>query len=140
MNIMQRFLGGVQVGALTITKSLTFATGVLGGAESATSGLVASTTQTLIGGTPLPSSINQVATSANSGNAVTLGIGLIPGQHQDVYNDGANPIKVFPVASTVAIDGGSAGASVPLANAKRCRYTCLAANVIESAQLGVVSA
>lgn len=101
--------------------------------------LVASTTHSIAGGTPCTAQINKFATVANSGDAGTLVL-TSPGDFQDVYNDGANPMAVYPPNSSTAIDGGSAGASVTLTNAKRCRYTLMAANTIESAQLGVPSA
>lgn len=102
-------------------------------------GLTASTTQTRVGGLALTSQMNRVTTAAVSGDAVTLPA-LSAGQWVDVYNAGANPISVFPNGASDTIDGGSGGASVALANAKRCRYTCFAANTLISAQLGVVSA
>lgn len=102
-------------------------------------GLVASTTHTIAGGTPLTAAVNVIATCANSGDAVTLAA-LAIGQSQEVYNAGAAPAGVYPAASGVAIDGGTAGAAVTLTNAHRCRYTCVAANTITSAQLGVASA
>lgn len=107
-------------------------------AESVTNAITASTTQTQVGGTALTTQINRITTCANSGDAVTLAA-LTAGQSQTIYNDGANPAKVFP-ASGMAIDGGSANAAVTLTNAKRAIFTCVAANVIISAQLGVVSA
>lgn len=112
-----------------------------GGIDQTTvaTGLTASTTQTLAGALALTAKINVVATSATSGNAVKLAA-LLPGQSQTIYNKGANPIKVFPAAAGYAIDGGSAGAAVTLANALRAVFTCTDVNVIVSAQLGVVSA
>lgn len=110
-----------------------------GEAQTVTSGITASATQTLAGATALTSKINVVSTSAASGNAVSLPA-LSPGQSVTVFNDGANPISVFPAAGTIAIDGGTAGAAVTLTNAKRCVYYCVSATVIKSAQLGAVSA
>lgn len=107
--------------------------------QTVATGITASATQTLAGATALTAKINRVNTSATSGNAVKLSA-LLPGQSQTVYNDGANPIKVFPAASGVAIDGGSAGAAVTLTNALRAIFTCTATNVVISAQLGAVSA
>lgn len=106
--------------------------------ETVETGITASTTQTQGGGTPLTEQVNIVSTVANASDAVTLA-SLGVGEHQDVYNAGANAAKVFP-ASGYTIDGGSANASVTLTNAKRCRYTCVAADTIVSAQLGVPSA
>lgn len=106
---------------------------------SVASGLTASTTQTLAGALALTANINVVATSAASGNAVKLPA-MEPGDSCIVFNDGANPIKVFPSASTIAIDGGTAGAAVTLTNAKRCEFFQLSATVVKSQQLGVVAA
>src|SRR5882757_227474 len=75
----------------------------------------------------LVSAINVVATAA-SGTGVTLpaaatvGIGGIV----TVYNYGANPIQVY-AAGSETIDGAAAATGVPLANAKRCLYTCTTA-------------
>lgn len=100
---------------------------------SVTSGQVA-TGVALADAVPMTSAITQFATvAANTGGALAA---LIPGQYQDVYNDGASPLTVY-ARSGYLVDGA---ASVPLANAKRCRYTCIAPGVIESAQLGAVSA
>lgn len=111
----------------------------VGDAQSVTTGITASTTQTLAGATALTTRLNFVATSANSGDAVSLPA-LVPGQSVIVFNDGANPIKVFPAAANVQIDGGSAGAAVTLTNAKRATFFCKSATAITSAQLGVPSA
>jgi hypothetical protein len=106
---------------------------------SVATGLTASTTQTLAGGLALSKAVNNVSTVANVSDAVTLPA-LLPGQSAVVLNSGANPMKVFPNAASVQIDGGTAGAAVTLTNAKRCAYYCLATNVIVSAQLGAASA
>lgn len=111
----------------------------VGDAQSVTTGITASTTQTLAGATALTTKMNYVATAANSGDAVALPA-MVPGQSVTVFNDGANPIKVFPAAANVAIDGGTAGASVTLTNAKRATFFCKTATAITSAQLGVASA
>lgn len=88
----------------------------------------------LAGALQLAAQITQLAVvAANTGVALAA---LTAGQSQDIYNDGANPLTVYALAG-YTIDGA---ASVPLANAKRCRYTCLAPGIIESAQLGAVSA
>ena len=128
-------VGSTTPAAATVT-TLT-STGV--NTESVANALTASTTQTRAGGTALTHAINCITTCANSGDAVTLPA-LSPGQSEVVYNDGAHPASVFPNGGSDTIDGGSGGASVALANAKRCRYTCVAANTIISAQLGAVSA
>jgi len=107
--------------------------------KSVATGLTASTTQTLAGGLALTKYINYVSTVANAGDAVTLPA-LAPGQACVVFNAAAtNSMKVFPNAASVAIDGGTAGASVNLAATKRAMFICLATNVVVSAQLGAVS-
>lgn len=100
---------------------------------SMTSGQVATGT-TIADAVPMTSAITQFATvAAGTGGLLAA---LIPGQSQDVYNDGASPLTVYARTGSL-VDGG---ASAPLANAKRCRYTCMSPGVIESAQLGAVSA
>ena len=107
--------------------------------DGVANGLTASVTQTRAGGLALTKTVNRVTTVANASDAVTLPA-LAAGQSCVVYNDGAHPMSVFPNGASDAIDGGSGGAAVTLTNGKRARFTCMAANVIESAQLGAVSA
>lgn len=121
----------------TVTAVNVVSTGIM--TTSVVAGITASTTHTLVGATALTAQVNIVSVCASAGDAVSLPA-LAVGQFCDVYNTGAAAAAVFPAASGVAIDGGSAGASVTLTNTKRCRYTCTAANTIISAQLGVVSA
>jgi hypothetical protein len=128
-------VGGTTPAAVTATTVTS--TGI--NTKSVANALTASTTQTRAGGTALTKEINRVTVAANSGDAVTLPA-LAPGQSAEVYNDGANPISVFPNGASGAIDGGSGGAAVTLTNAKRAKFTCVATNTIISAQLGVVSA
>lgn len=107
--------------------------------ESVENGIVASGTQTRAGGYALTKAISRITTVGTIGDAVTLPA-LAPGQSAVIYNDGANAAKVFPNGASDAIDGGSAGASVTLSAGKRARFTCMAANVISSDQLGAASA
>lgn len=107
--------------------------------RSVTTGITASTTHSIAGGTPLTAEFNYIGTCANIGDAVTLPA-LSPGQAVEVWNAGANAAAVYPAASGVTIDGGSAGASVTLSSTKRAKFLCVAAGVIVSAQLGVASA
>jgi len=130
LNTQQVIQGGLRVGGLAVGSPIQL---------YAVSGLVASTTHTIAGGTPLKGEVNEVSTVANSGDAVTL-LALQPGQSQAVFNDGANPLAVYPASVSYAIDGGSAGAAATLTNAKRAVFFCTAANIIKSAQLGVASA
>lgn len=102
-------------------------------------GIVASTTQTLAAATAMTGDVNVIATSANSGDAVKLPA-MAVGDSCEVYNDGANPVKVFPNTSAGTIDGGSAGAAATLTNAKRAKFTQISATAVKSAQLGVASA
>ena len=131
---------GVSGAAVAITggtiSGVTLSTAGLS-AASAAAGLTASTTQTQAGGLALTSQINEVSTVANAGDAVTLAV-MTPGQYQEVYNDGAHAMKVFPGASQ-AIDTAGANASVTLTNAKACLYACTATNVIKSTLLGATS-
>lgn len=108
-------------------------------ARSTTVGIVASTTHSIAGGTPLTTAVNVVATCANVGDAVTLPT-MVVGQELEIYNDGANALAVYPPSSGIAIDSGSAGASVALTATKRAKYVQVSATAIKSAQLGVVSA
>jgi hypothetical protein len=107
-------------------------------ANSTAAGLTASTTQTQAGGTSLTAQVNEVATVANASDAATLAV-LAPGQWQEVYNDGAHAMKVFP-GSGQAIDAAGANNAVTLTNAKACVYTCTATNIIKSTLLGATSA
>jgi hypothetical protein len=102
-------------------------------------GLTASTTHTRAGALALTEVVNNLGTVAGSGDAVGLPA-AVAGAVVIVFNGGANPAAVFPAASADTIDGGSAGASVTLTNAKRAMFVCVATGIWISAQLGVVSA
>lgn len=106
---------------------------------SAKTAIVASTTHTLAGATSLTSMINVISTVANVGDALRLPT-LMPGQEVTIYNQGANAASIYPSDGSTAIDGGAAGAAVPLSASKRCRYICVAPGVIISAQLGAPAA
>lgn len=86
----------------------------------------------------LPSNINRFTTVA-SGTGVVLPAATKPGQILYIYNAGANVLKVYGNGSDT-IDGVAGATGVSLTNALRCMYTCTAATVWISAQLGVVSA
>lgn len=85
----------------------------------------------------LTKKINNVTTAAAS-TGVNLPA-MSVGQTIIVFNGGANAIKVY-AAGSQTIDGTAGSTGVTLTNAKRCAYTCVAANTIISAQLGAVSA
>ncbi len=85
----------------------------------------------------LTHSINNV-TTATAGTGVTLPASAV-GMNITIYNNGASLIQVYGAGSDT-IDGAAGTVGVPLTNAKRCRYECVAANTWLSYQLGVVSA
>lgn len=110
--------------------------------RSVTTSIIASTTHTRAGATPLTTLINVIGTCANSGDAVGLPAATAAnvGLEIDVYNAGANPAGVYPKGASDIIDGASAGASVTLTNANRARFVCTAVNTWISAQHGATSA
>lgn len=77
-------------------------------------------------------------TSAAAGTGVVLPAGVI-GMEITLFNAGANAIQVYGNGSDT-IDGVAAATGVPLTNAKRAKYFCVAAATYVSAQMGVVSA
>lgn len=88
----------------------------------------------------LTKEVNVVGTAAlNSGvvlpSASTVGVG----GRVLVFNNGANPIKIYAAGSDT-IDGIAGATGVTLTNAKRCEYIVDAAGAFISAQLGVTSA
>ena len=109
------------------------------GVKLVTTGLVASTIQTLVGALPLAFGRNIVVTVANVGDSVSLPA-LSVGQTSEVYNNGANALKVWPATGLVAIDGGVAGAAVTLSAGKRASFLATSATSIISAQMGAPSA
>jgi hypothetical protein len=108
---------------------------------SVVTALVAGTTHSLAGATPLTAQINVVATVANASDAVALpsATAAMVGAVIVVFNNGGHAAAIWPQAAD-AIDGGTAGVAVALTNALRCAYYCVAANTWISAQLGAVSA
>lgn len=86
---------------------------------------------------PISSQVTQFSTvAANTGGQLQCNT---PGASQEVYNDGANTLKVYPPAGMV-IDAVAADGAVSLSAAARCRYTCMAPGYIISALLGATSA
>jgi len=88
----------------------------------------------------LTNAINNITTAAAS-TGVTLpasaSVGI--GGTVIVFNAGANAAQVYGAGSDT-IDGVAGATGVPLTNAKRAIFICVAANAFISAQLGVVSA
>lgn len=83
---------------------------------------------------------NRLTTAATGTGVVlpasaTVGVG----GHVIVYNDGAQPIKVYAAGSDT-IDGTAGSTGVTLSNTKRCEYFVIASGAFISAQLGAVSA
>lgn len=103
-------------------------------------GVVASTTHTLAGATQLTFGMAVIGTCANAGDAVKLQPNPQPRQEQLVVNNGAQAAAVFPGESTTTVDGGSAGASVPLSAGKSTLFVCHVAGAWTSAVTGGHSA
>lgn len=88
----------------------------------------------------LTKAVNVISTAAASTgvtlpSAATVGIG----GKVVVFNNGANPIKVYGDGSDT-IDGTAGATGVTLTNALRCEFYVTAALTYISAQLGAVSA
>lgn len=88
--------------------------------------LTASTTQTQAGALQLSAKYNRVSVAAVSGDAVKLPAATV-GAEVWVFNDGANPIKVFPQGAAEVIDAVAAAGSVTCSNAKGAMFACRAA-------------
>jgi hypothetical protein len=80
-------------------------------------GLTASVTQTQVGGLALLSSYNEIATVANTGDALTA-FGVAEGSRLVVVNNGANDLQLFPasgdnigagVDTAITIEAGAIG-------------------------------
>jgi hypothetical protein len=117
-----------------------FSGNVLQGAvqDNVGAGLTASTTHTIAGGTPLVVGVNTLGTVANAGDAATLPL-MNPGEHTDVYNQGAHIAAIYPNTAAGVLDGGTAGASGNLTNGNRARFTQIDSVNVVSAQLGNVT-
>lgn len=86
----------------------------------------------------LGNSILHVFSTVAAGTGVTLPAGVV-GMHMIIFNAGASVLQVYGNGSDT-IDTVAGATGVPLTNAHRCHYWCVAANTWISAQLGVVSA
>lgn len=89
---------------------------------------------------PLTKAVNVIATAAASTGVVlpsAASIGI--GGYVVVFNNGANPIKVYGAGSDT-IDGTAGATGKTLTNALRCEFYVTAAGTWLSAQLGAVSA
>jgi hypothetical protein len=125
----QRFKGKI-IGAAVSAQAMNY---------SVSGTITASPTQTRIGGTPLPFLLNNIATVATIGNAVTLKP-MAPGDFQIVFNRGANPASVFPNSAAVGIDALAAGAAATLSAGKNAFFWCMTPTLVVSAQIGPTAA
>jgi hypothetical protein len=122
-------------GAISSSSSLT-ATFVRGSVSAS----VTAAGTTRADATALTSEINDLTTVAlNTGVILPASATVGIGGFVVVFNNGANPAQVYGAGSDT-IDSVAGSTGVPLTNAKRCIYYCIAANTFISAQLGVVSA
>jgi hypothetical protein len=131
-------MNGAPAVTLDVTGAVTASTAVTAGTFLVTSvgdALTAAGT-TRADALALTAQINNVTTAA-SGTGVILPAAVV-GQIVIIENAGANLIQVYGAGSDT-IDGVAATTGVPLTNAKRCMYICVAAATYISAQLGVVS-
>lgn len=101
-------------------------------AGSISTGLTASTTQTLAGALQLTSSYNNVTTVGTAADAVKLPAAVKGAQVWVTNSAAANSMGIFPQAATDIIDGGSAGAKVNCAVTKSALFTCIANGVWQS--------
>jgi hypothetical protein len=90
-------------------------------------------------GLALTHAINNVTSAAASTGVVlpavsTAGVGAVV----EVYNNGANPIKVYGAGSDT-VDGTAGATGVTLTNALRCQFRAIAAGKWISAKLGATS-
>jgi hypothetical protein len=76
---------------------------------AATTGITASTTQTLAGATQLYADVNVISTCANASDAVKLP-DLLPGQTCVVRNTGAAVLAIWPATTARKINGGTLAA------------------------------
>jgi hypothetical protein len=91
-------------------------------------GLVADVGQSQ-GDGALTKAINEVATVANSGDCVTL-ISAVEGYTQKVFNNGANPLTIFPASGDNC--GAGVDASIVIGPSANIVFSCWDATVWET--------
>jgi len=134
---MADILGGksavpaINSGTVTVTSAIGLAV---------TNSITASVTQTLAGAVALTTPVNVITKVGTAGDAVKLVAAGTSGTYQVVINQGASACAVFPFEAGTKIDGGSAGASVTLTNAKNATFYNTDATNWISIQGGVKSA
>lgn len=92
--------------------------------DDAISGVVASTTQTIAGGTPVMHAITRVTTVANDGDAVTLPLATDGDRRIIMNKGGGNSLKVFPAVSSHRINALSLGAAYDLPSEGVAEFIC----------------
>lgn len=101
-------------------------------AGSISTGLTASTVQTLAGALQLISDYNNVATVGTAADAVKLPPAKLGARVWVTNSAASNAMGVFPSETTTTIDGGSAGAKVTISAAKSAMFTCIVAGAWQS--------
>lgn len=132
-------------GALTASAALSVGTTLAVTGVTTLTGLLKTSVATTISAagttradaTALTKQTNNLTTVA-SGTGVILPASAA-GQNIIINNAGASAVQVYGAGSDT-IDGVAGTTGVPLTNAKRAIFLCVAANTYISAQLGVVSA
>lgn len=136
---------GTVTGALTASAALAVGTTLAVTGVTTLTGLLKTSVGTTISAagttrtdaTALTKQTNNLTTVA-SGTGVILPASAA-GQNIIINNAGANAVQVYGAGSDT-IDGVVGTTGVPLTNAKRAIFLCVAANTYISCQLGVVSA
>ena len=124
-------------GSVSMTGDLTMTTTTFIN-QSVAAGLTASVTQTQAGGLALVNAINEIATVANSGDAVVLPT-PVAGRSVWVFNNGANPLQVFPSSDTY-INENAINASITQGVAANAEYKAISATEWETQEPGSVNA
>lgn len=130
-------LGVTGAATLSSTLAVTGATTHTGLVALGVAATVSAAGTTRTDATALTKQINKL-TTVDAGTGVILPASAA-GNIIIIENGGANLVQVYGAGSDT-IDGTAGSTGVPLTNAKRCLYICVAANTYISAQLGVVSA
>lgn len=95
---------------------------------SADIGTVAAAGSTLATGTAI-TNVTTYVTGADGTKGVTLPAGFI-GQNYVIFNNGGSALKVYPNASTIAINGGTAGAAISVGANKGATLSILTSTII----------
>lgn len=98
------------------------------GPVSSENTITASAAETRVAGTAILATYNRVSVAGATDAVTLMGAGGRPqaGQAFFIANDSGQAIQVFPPGATDTIDGGTAGASIAMANALRAWFLCVA--------------